>query len=66
MHRSVCVDERQVAAQLNVKPATLRKWRFLGRGPKFLRVGRAVRYRITDIEAWLATRQRGGKTRGTR
>jgi hypothetical protein len=54
MHGSACVDERQVAAQLNVKPGTLRKWRLLGRGPEFLRLGRAVRYRVTDLEEWLA------------
>lgn len=31
--------------------------RYLGRGPKFIRVtGRQVRYRWEDIDAWLDTR----------
>ena len=31
--------------------------RYLGRGPKFIRVtGRQIRYRWEDIEAWLDTR----------
>jgi len=62
MPSSLCVDERHVAAQLQVKPGTLRKWRFLGRGPQFLRVGRSIRYRVEDIESWLASRPRGGET----
>jgi hypothetical protein len=64
MHGSLCVDERQVAAQLHVKPGTLRKWRLLGRGPEFVRVGRSVRYRVDDVEAWLDSRPRGGERGG--
>jgi hypothetical protein len=66
MRSSLCVDERHVAEQLKVKPGTLRKWRFLGRGPEFLRVGRSVRYRVEDIESWLASRPRGGEGGVTR
>jgi hypothetical protein len=66
MHGSACVDERQVAVQLNIQPGTLRKWRFLGRGPEFIRIGRAVRYRVIDIEAWIASRPRGGESAVTR
>jgi len=31
----------------------LRKWRKTGKGPKYLRLGRLIRYRRADIEAWL-------------
>jgi predicted DNA-binding transcriptional regulator AlpA len=34
---------------------TLQAWRLLGRGPRFIKVGgRSVRYRLADVEAWLA------------
>jgi predicted DNA-binding transcriptional regulator AlpA len=43
----------------NIKPRTIERWRLLGQGPGFIRVGgKLVRYRVSAIEAWL---QRGDK-----
>ena len=55
------INERKLAAMLNVRPATLRKWRMLGRGPEFRRIGRSVRYQLKSIEAWIASRSGGGE-----
>lgn len=42
------------AAALIKKPErTLGQWRYEGRGPRYIKVGRDVRYRATDIEKWL-------------
>jgi len=43
------------AAQMiaGLKPQTLSKWRLRHRGPKFLKLGGKVRYRVTDIQAWM-------------
>lgn len=43
------------AEYLGIKIQTLANWRVEGRGPKFYRVGRLVRYRIEDLEAWIET-----------
>lgn len=43
----------EAAAFLRISPETLRTWRHLGEGPRYLKMGRAVRYRRTDLEAWL-------------
>lgn len=43
-----------VAVVTGNTPRTLEGWRRVGRGPAFLRVGRAVRYRKRDLELWLA------------
>jgi predicted DNA-binding transcriptional regulator AlpA len=32
--------------------------RLTGRGPKFLKLGRSVRYALEDLEAWLAASRR--------
>jgi len=57
------LDERQVARLIGMSVASLRRWRLLHRGPKFLRVGgSAVRYRRTDLAAWLAAQPTGGST----
>ena len=45
------------AAQIiGCAPRTLPNWRAQGRGPRFIRVGRLVRYRIEDLEAYLTSR----------
>jgi excisionase family DNA binding protein len=44
---------REVAEKLNIQTRTLQDWRSNARGPKFVRVGRHIRYRKSDIEAWI-------------
>ena len=44
------LTEADAAARLHVKGATLRAWRHQGRGPAFVRYGRAVRYLVRDID----------------
>jgi excisionase family DNA binding protein len=44
----------QAAAYLGLGITTLEKWRLVrNNGPKFLRLGRAIRYRLKDLDAWL-------------
>lgn len=43
----------EVGAILRVPPATVRYCRQLGIGPNGFRVGRHVRYRRSDVIAWL-------------
>lgn len=45
-----------VAAYLDVPIATVRKWRYEGTGPRGIKVGRLVRYRREDVDAWLELR----------
>ena len=51
------IDERvlsdtEVADRLGVSPFTVRAWRRKGNGPRFMKMGRAVRYRSEDVEAF--------------
>ncbi|MCO5398410.1 helix-turn-helix domain-containing protein [Ralstonia soli] len=53
----------QAAAYLGVTRHTLEVWRSVGRyGLPFIKVGRLVRYRKTDLEAFLASRTRNEST----
>ena len=45
------VNEHEAAGILGLKVATLQKWRWEGTGPKFLKVGRLVRYRMISLTA---------------
>lgn len=47
---------RDVSAAIGVPEPTLRDWRTDDIGPPFIRVGRAVRYRLRDLEQWLDER----------
>ena len=43
-----------VSSYLGVPVATLYQWRHLGTGPRAYRLGKHLRYRQADVEAWLA------------
>ena len=43
------LTEREVADMMGLSVATLRAWRHRGRGPRFLRLGRSVRYLPSDL-----------------
>jgi predicted site-specific integrase-resolvase len=42
----------QVADRYQISPDTLKEWRYRGRGPKYIRIGKRVRYREADLERW--------------
>lgn len=53
------LTESQVAELLGLSPRTLQAWRYRGgHTPQFIKVGRAVRYRLGDVKDWLRERQR--------
>lgn len=43
----------ETAEYLGVPLATLYQWRYRHTGPPSLKVGRHLRYRASDLEAWL-------------
>ena len=49
-HVTRALTEREVSDLLGLSVATLRAWRHRGQGPRFLRLGRAVRYLPADLE----------------
>lgn len=52
-HAARLLDEHEVAANLRLSVATMRRWRLLNRGPKWLKLGSAVRYRPEDIDSYI-------------
>jgi predicted DNA-binding transcriptional regulator AlpA len=41
------------AAYLGLQVSTLHKWRNTGRGPRFIKMGGAIRYRLADLDAFI-------------
>lgn len=56
---SELVDEPTLAMRLGVSRSTLQSWRYAGRGPRFIKLGRMVRYRTADVDAYLRANTRG-------
>ncbi len=56
----IFLTEKDVAKQINVSLATLRRWRLERRGPRFVKVCALVRYRPEDLEQWMAALPTGG------
>jgi len=54
------LNDTELARHLGVTVACLRKWRQLGTGPEWIKVGVLVRYRMRDVEAFLDACPRGG------
>jgi len=54
------LTEKEVARQINVSLASLRRWRLMQRGPRFVKVGALVRYRPEDLEHWMEGLPAGG------
>ena len=55
------LSERELAAICGLSMAAIRRWRLLGKGPRYIKVGAAVRYRLEDVNNWLETRPSGGE-----
>jgi excisionase family DNA binding protein len=46
------LTRQEVAARVKVPTATLAQWASQGRGPKYAKFGRHVRYRLSNVIAW--------------
>ena len=49
----VIYTTREAASYLGLSVSTLNKWRCYGFGPKYLKLGRAVRYRREELDHYL-------------
>ena len=47
------LTQKEVAHQLGISQRTLERHRVIGTGPRFVRLGRLVRYRMSDLEEWI-------------
>lgn len=57
MAEPICLRTPEASRYLEIPESTLEKMRVTGTGPSFVRYGtKSVRYRIADLDAWLATR----------
>jgi excisionase family DNA binding protein len=56
------VSEKQLAKHLGVTPRTIKRWRAIGHAIPGYRVGRSMRYRLSEVDAWV--KAQAGKEAG--
>lgn len=56
------VDTAKAARRLSVSCSYLEKKRFFGDvdGPPYIKIGRTIRYRLADLDAWAVSHLKGG------
>jgi hypothetical protein len=50
------LNQIEVAQRWRISPRTLERWRWLNLGPRYLKIGGRVVYRIEDVEAYEAAK----------
>jgi Helix-turn-helix domain len=53
------LNQIDLARRWQISPRTLERWRWLGIGPRYIKIGGRVVYRLEDIEAYEAARMCG-------
>lgn len=53
-HHDRLLGQKEVKEILNLADSTLEQWRLKGQGPKYVKLGRAVRYRMSDVQAYIS------------
>tara|TARA_B110000902_G_C13737793_1_gene371618 strand:+ start:262 stop:471 length:210 start_codon:yes stop_codon:yes gene_type:complete len=55
-------SSKETAEQLQICNLTLGNWAYMGKGPRFLKIGRLRKYRQSDIDLYLGSCKTGGGT----
>jgi hypothetical protein len=58
--RDILLSREETAGYLKVSTQTLELWQRNGEGPRVVRVGRGVRYRLADLRAFVEAGTREG------
>ncbi|WP_458094207.1 helix-turn-helix transcriptional regulator [Roseomonas sp. WA12] len=48
----------ELARRWRISPRTLERWRWIGQGPAYLKLGGSVAYRLEDVLAYEAAQRR--------
>jgi len=52
------LNQIELSRRWSISPRTLERWRWLGQGPRYLKIGGRVVYRLEEIEAFEAQQTR--------
>ena len=47
------IDQKELASMLGISVKTLEGWRWKKQGPKYIKLGRLARYRMSDVLSFI-------------
>lgn len=50
--KAICMNQLELAMRWGISHRTLERWRWTGEGPRFIKLGGRVAYRLCDIEEY--------------
>ena len=50
--KAACMNQLELAVRWKISHRTLERWRWTGEGPRFVKLGGRVVYRLEDVEAY--------------
>ena len=53
---NILLDTKAAARHVRLSHVTLERLRLTGNGPRYAKLGKAVRYRTCDLDDWVASR----------
>ncbi len=59
--RAVLMSPRELSDYAGPAVQTLAVWRMRGLGPRYIKTGGRIRYRLSDVDAWLDANTTGGE-----
>jgi predicted DNA-binding transcriptional regulator AlpA len=63
-HTVTLMDQRELCSYIGKSTAWAERARWTGEGPKFIKIGRHVRYRAIDIAEWIESNAHQSTTDG--
>ena len=54
------ITDVEIEHAYGIPRKTLQNWRVLGKGPRFRKFGSGVRYKVSEVEAWVESLPSGG------
>jgi predicted DNA-binding transcriptional regulator AlpA len=56
------LNQKEVKEITGLADSTLEQWRLKGKGPRFIKLGRLVRYRLSDLQSYITSLKGFGST----
>jgi hypothetical protein len=53
------LNQIDLARRWSISPRTLERWRWIGQGPRYIKIGGRVIYRVEEVEAFETQQTRG-------
>lgn len=52
------LDQTELSLRWSISPRTLERWRWIGQGPRYMKIGGRIVYRVEEVEAFEAQQTR--------